>query len=445
MEGAQKAGHTTVATSVRRASALDRTRTRIPAYPHTREVWSSVVCPENPSATLEFSGYDLGNMLDRSKIVALIEQRLRQFPVVALVGARQVGKSTLARTVARARESVHYFDLEKEQDLSRLIEPGLALEGLRGLVVLDEIQRRPDLFPTLRVLADRARKPARFLVLGSASPELLRQSSESLAGRIAYIEVEGFSLEEVGVARAERLWLRGGFPLSFLAKSEAKSVVWRKEFVRTFLERDLPSLGFRVAPALLERFWKMLAHWHGQLWNASELGRSLGFSDAAMRHHLDLMASTFAVRVLQPFHENLAKRQVKSPKVYVADSGILHSLLGIERQTDLESHPKLGASFEGFVIQHIVGHLGARRDECFFWRTHDGAELDLLVVRGTRRLGFEVKRTDAPKITPSMRSALVDLKLERLDVVHAGKETFPLGKKLRAVALNRFMTDVKPL
>ena len=384
-------------------------------------------------------------MLKRSKVVAQIEQRLRQFPVVALVGARQVGKSTLARKVARDREQVSYFDLEKGQDLSRLSEPSLALKDLRGLVVLDEIQRRPDLFPTLRVLADRPRKPARFLVLGSASPDLLRQSSESLAGRIAYIEVDGFSLEEVGVARTERLWRRGGFPLSFLAKSEATSVVWRREFIRTFLERDVPSLGFRVAPALLERFWKMLAHWHGQLWNASELGRSLGLSDATMRHHLDLLASTFAVRVLQPFHENLAKRQVKSPKVYVADSGILHALLGAERQADLDAHPKLGASFEGFVIQHIVRHLGARRDECFFWRTHDGAELDLLVVRGKRRLGFEVKRTDAPKLTPSMRSALADLKLDQLVVVHAGNETFPMSERVRAVALERFLMDVKPL
>jgi predicted AAA+ superfamily ATPase len=384
-------------------------------------------------------------MLARSKLVSMIEQRLREFPVVALVGARQVGKSTLARSIARERGTVEYFDLERERDLARLAEPSLALEGLRGLVVLDEIQRRPELFPTLRVLADRPRKPARFLVLGSASPDLLRQSSESLAGRIAYVEIDGFTLDEVGVQRVDRLWLRGSFPLSFLAKTEAQSMRWRQEFVRTFLERDIPSLGFRAAPALLERFWKMLAHWHGQLWNASELGRSLGLSDATMRHHLDLMASTFALRVLAPFHENLAKRQVKAPKVYVADSGILHALLGIERRSDLEAHPKLGASFEGYAIQQVIRHLGARRDECFFWRTHDGAELDLLVVRGQRRLGFEVKRTDAPKLTPGMRSALADLSLDRLDIVHAGKETFTLHERVRAVAMSRVLTDVKPL
>ena len=384
-------------------------------------------------------------VLKRTALLAGVEARLRQFPVVALVGARQVGKSTLARLVARARDRVSYFDLESDRDIARLSEPTLALESLRGLVVLDEIQRRPDLFPILRVLADRPRKPARFLVLGSASPDLLRQSSESLAGRIAYLEIEGFSLDEVGAERAERLWLRGGFPLSFLAKSEASSLTWRREFVRTFLERDIPALGFRVAPALLERLWKMLAHWHGQLWNASELGRSLGLSDATMRHHLDLMASTFAVRILQPFHENLAKRQVKSPKVFVADSGILHALLGIEHRSDLEAHPKLGASFEGFVLQQLVRRLGARRDECFFWRTHDGAELDLLVVRGRHRLGFEVKRTDAPKLTPSMRSALADLRLERIDIIHAGTDTFQLSNRVRALGLPRLLLDIEPL
>lgn len=382
-------------------------------------------------------------MIQRPRLRARVEALLRQFPVVALLGPRQVGKSTLAHQIAARRGGASYFDLEHEPDLARLAEPSLALSKLRGLVVIDEIQRRPELFPALRVLADRKR--ARFLVLGSASPELLRQSSESLAGRIAHVEIEGFALDEVALDRAERLWLRGGFPRSFLAKSESASVRWRREFLRTFLERDVPALGSRVSPALLERFWKMLAHWHGQLWNASEIGRSLGLSDVTVRDYLDLLAKTFVVRVLRPFHENLAKRQVKSPRVFIADSGMLHALLGIPSRTDLESHPKLGASWEGFILQQVITRLGADRDECHFWRTQDGAELDLLVIRGRRRFGFEVKRTDAPRTTPSMHIALADLRLDRLDVVHAGEETYELAPKVRALSSARLLDDLRPL
>ncbi len=382
-------------------------------------------------------------MLRRERLEALVETRLREFPVVALLGPRQVGKSTLARQIARKRKAATFLDLENGPDLARLEEPTLALGSLRGLVVIDEVQRRPDLFAALRVLADR--KKAKFLVLGSASPELLRQSSESLAGRIAHVEVEGFALDEIARSRSDRLWLRGGFPRSFLANSERASATWRREFLRTFLERDVPALGSRVSPALLERFWKMLAHWHGQLWNASELGRSLGLSDVTMRDYLDLLEKTFVVRVLRPFHENLAKRQVKSPRVFVADSGLLHALLGITTRDDLDVHPKLGASWEGFMLQQIMARLGARRDECHFWRTQDGAELDLLVVRGRKRFGFEVKRTDAPRVTPSMRSALADLKLDRLDVVHAGETTYALTNDVRAVAARRLLDDLSPL
>jgi uncharacterized protein len=382
-------------------------------------------------------------MIERTRLTAVVEARLRQFPVVAILGPRQVGKSTLAQQIAKRRRNATLFDLEHAPDLARLAEPSLALGGLRGLVVIDEVQRRPDLFPALRVLADKGR--AKFLVLGSASPELLKQSSESLAGRIAHVEIDGFAIDEVDRNRSDRLWARGGFPRSFLAKSESASMTWRREFLRTFLERDVPALGSRVSPILLERFWKMLAHWHGQLWNASELGRSLGLSDVTVRDYLDLLAKTYVVRVLKPYHENLAKRQVKAPRVFVADSGLLHALLGIPTRMDLDIHPKLGASWEGFILQQVITRLEAHRDECFFWRTHDGAELDLLVVRGRRRLGFEIKRTDAPRMTPSIHIALADLRPDRIDVVHAGEGTFPLASKVRALAAQRILDDLEPL
>lgn len=372
----------------------------------------------------------------RARSAALeIARLLRSFGVVGILGARQVGKSTLARELARTHRSATFFDLESPADLARLTEPMLALGSLRGLVVLDEIQRRPDLFPVLRVLADRPRRPARFLVLGSASPELLRQSSETLAGRVAYVELEGFDAREVKPPELERLWLRGGFPRSFLARSDAESFRWRQELVRTYLERDIPALGLRVSPTSLARLWTMLAHWHGQIWNGSELGRSLGVSDTTVRGWLDVLAGTFAVRVLRPFHENLAKRQVKSPRVYLADSGVLHALLDVRERTDLERHPKLGASWEGFAIRQIVATLGARWDDCYFWRTHEGAELDLLVVRGRERLGFEIKRSDSPSMTSSIRHALHDLSLDSVTVVHAGKDRFPLAPKVEAVPL----------
>jgi uncharacterized protein len=380
-------------------------------------------------------------VLPRPTAQAALRSLLRQFPVVALLGARQVGKSTLARQLAATVKNATHFDLESTVDLARLEEPMLALGELRSLVVLDEIQRRPELFPTLRVLVDRPRVGTRFLVLGSASPALLRQSSESLAGRIAFLELDGFGVDEVGASGCELLWLRGGFPRSYLAPSDVQSMRWRQQFIDTFLERDLPALGFRLPTALLGRFWRMLAHCHGQLWNGSDLGRSLGVTDAVVRRYLDVLSSCFAVRVLPPFFENLAKRQVKAPKVYVADPGILHALLGIPNRAALEVHSRLGASFEGFAIREIIRHQAARRDECFFWRTHDGAELDLLIVQGQRRLGFEIKRTDAPKVTPSMRHALADLHLDSLTVVHAGQETFPMGERIRAVPLAKLVAQ----
>lgn len=384
-------------------------------------------------------------MIDRVRHLERLQSLLRAHPVVAILGARQVGKTTLARDVAAARGGPATFhDLEDPVDLARLADPMLALAGLRGLVVLDEIQRRPDLFPVLRVLCDRPRPP-RFLVLGSASPDLLRQSSESLAGRIVYHGLTGFSLGEVGAERQGRLWLRGGFPRSFLARSEGESRDWRRAFIRTFLERDIPQLGIGVASATLGRFWSMLAHYHAQTWNAAEFARSFGVSDMSVRRYLDVLSSTFAVRQLLPWTENIRKRQVKSPKVYLSDTGLLHTLLGIEDQRGLEGHPKIGASWEGFAMEVVIDRLGARRDECFFWRTQGGAELDLLVVRGRSRWGFEIKRTSTPQVTPSMRSALADLKLRQLDVVHGGRDTFPLAPRIRALSLSRILEDLGPL
>ena len=385
-------------------------------------------------------------LIPRERHLEAIEGRLRRFPVVALLGARQVGKTTLARQVVRRfRGQSTIFDLERATDLSLLNDPELALGPLRGLVVLDEVQRRPEIFPALRVLADRRPLGARFLVLGSASPVLLHQASESLAGRIAFHELPGLSLVEVGSTSLDRLWLRGSFPRSFTARGDATSYEWRQEFVRTLLERDLPQLGSLVPAPTLGRFWAMLAHAHGNVWNGSEFGRAFGVAHTTVGRYLDLLSAAFVVRQLPPWSENLAKRQVKSPKVYVADPGLLHALLDIRTVAQLTRHPKVGASFEGFGIQAVVDRLGARREECYFWGTYSGAELDLLVVRGPLRLGFEFKRTTAPAVTLSMRIALESLRLRRLDVIHAGERTAPLAKGIRAVALDRLLEDLEPL
>ncbi len=384
-------------------------------------------------------------MIQRLRQERVLGRLLVRYPVVGILGARQVGKTTLARQfLQHQRRPGTIFDLERAQELARLEDAELGLRDLRGIVVLDEIQRRPELFAALRVLADRPRRPARFLVLGSASPELLRQSSESLAGRIAYHELPALRLDEVGAESFARLWLRGGFPRSYLAGSNAQSATWRREFIRTFLERDVPQLGIRIPSAALERFWAMLAHYHGQIWNSSEFARSFGVSHHVVRRYLDVLEATFMLRTLRPWAANIGKRQVKSPKVFVRDSGILHSFLEIESTRDLERHPKLGASWEGFVIEVIAHQLGARPEQCYFWATHTGAELDLMIVRGGRRYGFEIKRTTAPRVTPSMRAALVDLDLVRLDVVHAGSESFPLAPKIRAIAAQRLLDELQP-
>ncbi|MYE34819.1 MAG: ATP-binding protein [Gemmatimonadales bacterium] len=388
-------------------------------------------------------------MIARPAHVAELVRKLDANPVVALLGARQVGKTTLAgmlaSTLAETQRPVTSFDLEDPRDLARLDEPTLALEPLRGLVIIDEIQRRPDLFPVLRVLADRRPRPARFLVLGSASPELLRQGSESLAGRISFHELGGLDLAEVGPERWRRLWLRGGFPRAWLARNNEASAEWRRDFIRTFVERDLPSLGISLPPRLLHDFWTMLAHYHGQIWNGAELGRAFGIAHTTVRRHLDRMTGAYVMRQLRPWRENLGKRVVKSPKVYIADSGLLHALLDIPTARDLAAHPKVGASWEGFALEKVVRRLGARPEECYFWAVHGGPELDLLVVRGRRRRGYEFKRTDAPRATASMHAAMRHLGLDQLDVVHVGNDTFPLTDGVRAVGGGDIFTAVAPL
>lgn len=382
-------------------------------------------------------------MIPRSEHLKAVQRLLRDNPVVALIGARQVGKTTLAKQVAQRRSRTHFFDLESSADRARLSDPLLALSSLTGLVVLDEVQRRPELFPTLRVLADRRPIRTRFLVLGSASPTLLRQSSESLAGRIAYYELPCLCLAETGPDRADLLWLRGGFPRSFTARSHAQSYRWRKDFVATFLERDMPGLGIAIPSNTMERFWTMIAHYHAQLWNGSELGRAFGMSQHAMRRYLDVLEATFMVRVLKPWSANLAKRQVKTPKVYIRDCGLLHKLLDVRDRTALERHPKVGASWEGFVIENIVRTLGADDSQCYFWAAHSGAEIDLVVQgRGGRLRGFEIKRTSSPAVTRSMHTAMTDLGLRSIDLIHAGDETFPLAKGIRAVAAVRLLDDL---
>jgi predicted AAA+ superfamily ATPase len=385
-------------------------------------------------------------VLKRPEEIQTLKILLRRYPVVGLVGARQVGKTTLARLLIRESASpVSYFDLENPADQARLGDPMLGLKDLRGLVVIDEIQRLPEIFPILRVLGDRRPLKTRFLILGSASPELIQRSSESLAGRIAYHELTGFSLPEVGSGNIERLWIRGGFPSSYLAPTSKASMDWRLRFVRTFLERDLPQLGVFVRSTTLRRFWSMLAHYHGQIWNSSELARSFGVADTTIRNYLDLLSSALVVRQLAPWSENISKRQVKSPKIYVSDSGLLHSLLNLGTIRELQAHPKLGASWEGFLIGQIARLLGARPEECFFWATHAGAELDFLLVRGRSRIGFEIKRTLAPQLTPSMKIALEDLKLSRLVVIHAGEETFSLAKRVLAIPVRKVTAELKKL
>ncbi len=377
-------------------------------------------------------------MLRRTSLETSVRSALARSPAVALVGPRQVGKTTLARLLLGGA-SPNWFDLEDPQVEAQLASPLVALKDLRGLVVIDEVQHAPALFKVLRVLIDRPDNPARFLLLGSASPALLRQSSESLAGRIEVIEAAGFTLDETGAEHAETLWSRGGFPRSFTAADDEASRIWRREFIRTTVERDLPQLGMNVAAPALYRFWSMLAHYHGQVWNAAAPARSLGVNESTVRRYLDWLTQAFLVRQLQPWFANLGKRQVKAPKIYLRDTGLLHELLGINDPAALLRHPKSGASWEGFALDQILRI--AKPDAAYFWATHAGAELDLLMIKDGRRIGVEFKRADAPQLTASMRIATQDLALDALYVVYPGERRYGLADKTEAVPLSALVPD----
>lgn len=363
----------------------------------------------------------------------------RMHPIVALLGPRQCGKTTLARQYASQIPDTEWFDLENPQDLIRLENPLLTLEHPRELVIIDEIQRRPELFPLLRVLVDNTGRQSRYLILGSASRDLINQSSESLAGRIAYHELTPFSLIEVD--DMQLLWLRGGFPLSYLAPTDDDSYFWRKNYITTFLERDIPSLGINIPANTLRRFWTMLAHYHANIFNASEIGRSMGLSHTSIRHYLDILTGTFMLRTLQPYEINIKKRQIKSQKIYFRDSGILHSLLDIKSKEMLLGNPKLGASWEGFALEEIIRKYNADPNECFFWGTHAGAELDLLILKNGKRHGFEFKYADAPRLTSSMKIALEELELDHLTVIYPGKQDYRLSEKVTVRPLKNFIND----
>lgn len=379
-------------------------------------------------------------LIKRTKFLSEINELLNSNAVVALIGPRQVGKTTLARITADNFSTVSFFDLENPISLSRLSEPLLALQSLQGLIIINEIQHQPDLFKILRVLVDEPGQQRKFLVLGSASPILLKQSSESLAGRIAYLEIEGFSLQEIGVEHREKLWLRGSFPRSYLAEDQKSSIDWRQNFIKTFLERDLPQLGITIPAVTMRRFWMMLAHYHGQIWNASEFARAFGISDKTVRHYLDILTSTFIVKQLAPWWENISKRQVKAPKIYLSDSGLLHTLLGLDDLNELESHPKIGASWEGFAMNTVLTQLNISAHEAFYWSTYTGAELDLLFIRGNTRIGFEFKRTMAPTMSRSIAIAIEDLQLSHVYIVNPGNDIYPLTKEVSVLGLSKIMS-----
>lgn len=381
-------------------------------------------------------------MIQRTEIKEYIQAALKRSRAVALLGPRQCGKTTLARELVDSA-SLNYFDLEDPESMIRLGDPKTALASLKGLVVIDEVQRRPDLFPVLRVLLDRKPLPAKFLILGSASPDLLQQSSESLAGRLEMIVMGGFGLAEVGLKNDSRLWLRGGFPLSFLAKSDADSFIWRKSFIQMFLERDLRQQGINIPTVSLHRFWTMLAHSHGQIWNAVPPASSLGVSGHTVRRYLDILTGVFMVRQLQPWHANIKKRQVKAPKVYIRDTGVLHTLLGLKNESETLRHPRCGASWEGFVIEEVIRSVDP--DDVYFWATHNAAEIDLVFTKGGRMYGVECKRADAPAMTPSIRIALEDLKLERIAVIYPGEKRYSLHKKVEVVPVETITGGMKEI
>ncbi|MSU77519.1 MAG: ATP-binding protein [Gemmataceae bacterium] len=378
-------------------------------------------------------------MIHRSHFLKIIRSVLAHNPICALLGPRQCGKTTLARQLAK-RKSSHYFDLETAIGRARLANPDLTLGPLKGLVIIDEIQRQPELFTALRPLADRPRTPAKFLILGSAAPSLIRGASESLAGRVGFVDLSPFDLSEIDAPKEQTLWRRGGFPRSFLARSEALSFNWRQDFIRTFLEHDIPQLGIRIPADTLRRFWLMIAHYHAQIWNGAELARALGTSEHSVRNYLDLLTGTFLLRQLPPWFENLGKRQNKAPKVYVRDSGLLHALLSLQSQTDLDGHPKYGASWEGFALEQVLSVTGAA--QAFCWGTHAGAELDLLLFIRGKRYGIEFKTTAAPEMTKSLHIALADLKLDQAWIVYPGAESYRIHERVEAISLQAIVKSL---
>ena len=371
-------------------------------------------------------------MIYRSRYLEYLANAINRSPITALLGPRQAGKTTLARLLTEGRPAT-FFDLESQPDVRRLQNPELALSSLDGLVVIDEIQVMPELFAALRVVVDRPQNRARFLILGSASPDIVKNVSETLAGRVEFVELDPFDLTEVGAEHWRMLWVRGGFPRAFLAASDEDSAAWREGFMRTFLERDIPQLGFVIPAASMRRFWTMLAHYHGQTWNASELGRAMGLSDKTVRSYLDLLTGAFMVRQLQPWYANISKRQVRAPKIYLRDTGLLHGLLGLSDWNSLLAHPRVGASWEGFAIEQALRVI--RPAEAYFWATHGSAELDLLVFHHGRRYGFEAKFSEAPDVTRSMHVALEDLALDHLWVLHPGPHTYPVHEKISVCSL----------
>jgi len=382
------------------------------------------------------------NIIERTDAIDRIKSGFRIHPIVTLLGPRQCGKTTLARMIGES-EPCTFFDLENPVDVRRLSAPMTVLEALSGLVVIDEVQRRPDLFELLRVLVDRRQNPARFLLPGSASPYLVKGVSESLAGRVGFVDLAGFDLWEVGVGSKTALWLRGGFPRSFLAADDRDSMTWREDFIRTFLERDIPQLGITIPAETLRRCWTMVAHYHGQLWNAAQFARSLGTSENTARRYLDILAGAYMVRVLPPWFENIRKRQVKAPKIYIRDSGILHALLQLPTLPDLHGHPQLGASWEGFALEHVIGTLKTR--DAYFWATHGGAELDLLTLIRGKRYGFEFKYADAPGRNRSMHAAIADLGLEHLWVIYPGQQEYVLDARISVIPIDNILNLVRSM
>lgn len=376
-----------------------------------------------------FDIYPSMKLIDRPVDHDDIRELLEIFPVTAILGSRQCGKTTIARSIRHD----HYFDLENPVDMARLDTPQLALEDLEGLIVIDEIQRAPDLFPLIRYLVDNLPKQ-KYLILGSASRDLIRQSSETLAGRIGYYTLGGFRLRDIGVQNFKLLWMRGGFPDAFTPKDEKTSILWRHNFITTFLERDIPQLGINIPARTLRRFWTMLSHYHGQVINYSEIARSFGISDMTVRKYIDILEGTFMIRVLQPWHTNIGKRLVKRPKIYLRDSGLFHTLMNIDNNGQLVSHPKLGASFEGFALEAMCRQINKTDNEFYFYSVHSGPELDLFWQSKGKSWGMEFKYTDAPKITRSMKTVLKDLDLTHLWVVYPGKTSYKLSEDITVVS-----------